>query len=218
MKIGIAAATYVEIQPTINFLQEHHHIHTPDDFKILITGIGSLITTYKLTDFFHRHRPRLMIQAGIGGSFTKSFQPGEVALIKQDVMGDIGVEEHHAFRDVFDMGLMEKADFPFNGGMLVNPEISEGSTFETVAANGVTVNEITTNPHRIQTLREKYVCDIESMEGAAFHYVCLREEISFLQFRAVSNMIGERDKKKWNMPLAIDRLNDKLLHIIQHLA
>ena len=45
----------------------------------------------------------------------------------------------------------------------------------------------------------KFLPVIESMEGAALHYVCLMEKIPFLQIRSISNYIGERDKKKWNM-------------------
>jgi len=56
---------------------------------------------------------------------------------------------------------------------------------------------------------------IESMEGAAFHYVCLQEAVPFLQLRAVSNMIGERDKTKWLMKEAIDNLNKELIVLIR---
>jgi futalosine hydrolase len=31
------------------------------------------------------------------------------------------------------------------------------------------------------------------MEGAALHFVCLQEDISFIQLRAISNFVGERD-------------------------
>ena len=34
------------------------------------------------------------------------------------------------------------------------------------------------------------------MEGAALHYACIMEHIPFIQLRAVSNFVGERDKNK----------------------
>jgi futalosine hydrolase len=48
------------------------------------------------------------------------------------------------------------------------------------------------------------------MEGAAFHFVCLREEIPFMQIRVVSNYVEPRNKNSWNIPLAIANLNDFL--------
>ena len=44
------------------------------------------------------------------------------------------------------------------------------------------------------------------MEGAAFFYVCLCENIPFLQIRAISNYVEQRNEKNWNIPLAIKNL------------
>ncbi len=52
------------------------------------------------------------------------------------------------------------------------------------------------------------------MEGAAFHYVCLQEKIPFLQLRAISNYVGERNKANWNLNEAIRNLNKKLIEIV----
>ena len=86
------------------------------------------------------------------------------------------------------------------------------------AAKGLTVNEITTLPGRIALLQQKYNCDIESMEGAALHYVCLQQQTSFMQFRAVSNFVGERDKNKWKLRESIQNLNDTLIHLVQQIT
>jgi futalosine hydrolase len=55
------------------------------------------------------------------------------------------------------------------------------------------------------------------MEGGALHYVGLQERITFLQIRSISNDIGIRDKSKWNISLAIQRLNDRLVRLLQEL-
>jgi futalosine hydrolase len=55
------------------------------------------------------------------------------------------------------------------------------------------------------------------MEGAALHYVCLMEEIPFLQIRSVSNLLGDRDKKGWKLKEAIEELNESLIALIQKL-
>jgi futalosine hydrolase len=48
------------------------------------------------------------------------------------------------------------------------------------------------------------------MEGAALHYVCLKEKIPFLQVRAISNYITRRDRNAWRMAEAIASLNAQL--------
>ena len=56
------------------------------------------------------------------------------------------------------------------------------------------------------------------MEGAALHYICLQEEIPFVQIRTVSNYVGERDKTKWKIKEAFENLNDELLKLIDQLT
>ena len=79
--------------------------------------------------------------------------------------------------------------------------------------NAVTVNEISTDEKRIEFYRNSLGADIESMEGAALHYVALSENIPFLQMRSLSNFVGERDKNKWVMDIAIANLNLELQRI-----
>jgi futalosine hydrolase len=56
------------------------------------------------------------------------------------------------------------------------------------------------------------------MEGAALHYVCLQENIPFVQIRSVSNYVGERDKTKWKIQEAIENLNRELLLMINRIT
>jgi len=55
------------------------------------------------------------------------------------------------------------------------------------------------------------------MEGAALHYIALQEKIPFIQLRSTSNYIAERNKKNWDMPNAIESLNQSLLKLLQTL-
>jgi futalosine hydrolase len=217
MKIGIAAATAFEIQPTIDFLLRSHTQQSKHEFELLITGIGSIASAYQLANFIIKKSPDYMLQAGIGGSFNTTLQLGDTVIIRDDITGDMGVEENNLFRDLFDMGFMEPDAKPYNGGRLINPYIKDWERYGLPIVHGITVNEITTSQQRINLLREKYNCDIESMEGAAFHHVCLQEHIPFLQLRSISNYIGERDKGNWKLKESITNLNQALIKIIQQI-
>ncbi len=82
----------------------------------------------------------------------------------------------------------------------------------------VTVNEITTSAERIKQITGKYNPQIESMEGAPLHYICRQTNTPFIQIRAISNYIGERDKTKWEMKEAIANLNRALIEYFELLA
>jgi futalosine hydrolase len=56
------------------------------------------------------------------------------------------------------------------------------------------------------------------MEGAALHYVCLQENIPFLQIRSISNRVGERDKAKWEFKEAIKNLNKELAVLLKEIT
>jgi futalosine hydrolase len=73
--------------------------------------------------------------------------------------------------------------------------------------DAVTVNTVHGNEKSIKSVKRKYNPDIESMEGAAFFYVCMMEKIPCIQLRAVSNYVERRNKNSWNIPLAIRNLN-----------
>ena len=73
------------------------------------------------------------------------------------------------------------------------------SPAEKVSLKSFGVNEISTSPEKISLLKHHFSVDIESMEGNAFHYVCLMNNIPFIQLRGISNYVGDRDKSRWKI-------------------
>ena len=53
------------------------------------------------------------------------------------------------------------------------------------------------------------------MEGAAFFYACLLGGVRFHQIRSISNFVEERDRSKWDIPLALANLNKTLFEILK---
>ena len=212
MKILLCAATEMEIAPTIQFLSQH----TNDNIQILITGIGLMASTYALTKSISARSTQTIIQAGIAGTLNKNQQLGNVVVVENDTIGDAGVEED-SFHSLFDMKLTSANLFPWKNGMLCNEDdlITKAAL---PIVNAVTVNEISTDTDRINYYRHALKADIETMEGAALHYVGLMEKIPFLQIRSLSNFIGERDKTRWIMDKAIANLNLELQRILKILS
>ncbi len=210
MHILLAAATTFEIQPTIDYLAKRAGVPP------LITGVGSLPTTWSLMRQFDRKRPDLIIQAGIAGCFTGR-KPGDTVVVREELLADLGVWEEQRFKTLFDLKLANSEAPPFSGGKLVNPyqRLLALTSLDPVTA--ITVNEITTDPVRIAWYQQNTAAVVESMEGGGLHYVCLQEKIPFIQLRAISNDIGVRDKAKWDIRSAIFNLNEQLISLLAKL-
>ena len=204
MRILLIAATKLEIEPII---AENTAI------DVLITGVGVPSTLYLLQKIVQQIQPNLVIQAGIAGAFSDKLQLGEVVLVKQDTFGDLGMEQEEAFTPIFQTDFMDKDEFPFIDGWLMNPTpFTAPSTLKAVKA--ITVNKVSDSLLQKQQTISNFSPEIESMEGAALHYVCLQQKIPFIQIRGISNWVGERDKSKWKIKEAVSNLNIELKKMI----
>ncbi len=218
MKILLVAATKLEIEPLQQYLTERMYLRKQQQIDVLLTGVGSLATVYALTKEFSRQKPDIAIQVGIAGSFHPLFTPGKIVMIKEEIIGDLGVMHQDTWQSAFDLGLIGEDDHPWKKGKLINPNIELLGKLDHEKVKAITVNRISTEENFINQIKEKFSPIVESMEGAAFHYVCLKEDIPFLQIRSVSNMVGERDKSTWLLKESIDLLNDELIRLLHNLT
>ncbi|MBC7848141.1 MAG: futalosine hydrolase [Chitinophagaceae bacterium] len=215
MKLLIVSATEMEISSTRGHLVGLKTLVEGKDWKVIISGVGMVATTYSILKELQESRPELIVQAGIAGSFVEQYLPGSVVIVQNEFFGDVGVLEQNQFKDVFDLRLTDPTEFPFKERALTNHHINKFDNLQLDAVNAISVNQISSSSLWIESIQRKYMVSIESMEGAAFHYVCLREGIPFLQIRSISNKVGERDKSKWKMKEAIESLNLKIVDLIQ---
>jgi futalosine hydrolase len=209
MKLLIVAATQMEIaviHPSPDIL--------PVQADILITGVGMVATAYCLTKRLQQQQYDLVLQVGVCGSFDQSIPLGTVVYVNSDRYGDLGAEDHDNYLDIFDMGLMDKDAAPHTGGRLVNPLQPRDYNIDLPQVSALTVNTVSGNRQTIARRAAQYGCTIESMEGAAFHYVCLQEGVTFAQVRGISNYVTPRDKSQWRMKDAIIHLNNWLIDFI----
>ena len=206
MNILIAAATQHEILSTAELENFAKH-----NIQICYTGVGMMATALSLLNKINTLKPDLIIQIGIAGSFNEHDTLGKVYCIKKEQYGDLGVWENDGWKDVYDMKLSEgKNEF-------INKYLPEYNLTNLTEVNAITVNAVTTDKRMIEALQQKYNPAIETMEGLALHYVCLQNEIPFIQIRAVSNYIGERDKTKWKMKESIRNVNNALVDYLEKL-
>ena len=181
------------------------------------SGVGMLATALSLARMSLKFKPNLIIQVGIAGTFSTSLTLGETVVVYEEMLGDMGVQEDDKWKDIFDLNLTDSDFPPFEKGKLVNPHLPKYNLLKLPEVSAVTVNEISTDILRIQQLIKKYNPVIETMEGAALHYVCRELNIPFIQIKSISNYIGDRDKLNWKLKEAITNVNQTLLRYIDKL-
>lgn len=208
MQILLIAATGSEIKP-----------FTAGNTKIdvLITGVGVPSTIYHLQKRMHQIDYDYIIQAGIAGAFDHHITLGQTVVAKQDCFADLGIEEKEKYTPIFKTDFADKNEFPFENGWLINPNVNL-MHIDLPKVKAITVNKVSDSELQKQQFINQFNADIESMEGAALHYVCLQENIQFMQIRSVSNYVGERDKTKWKINEAIENLNITLSKLISKLT
>jgi len=218
MHVVITSATRFECAQAEEQIKEGS-VQLPQSLQISFhqSGVGMLASAVSLTQLALQ-KPSLIIQAGIAGCFNTADELGKVYIIGEEMPGDTGVNENGEWKDLFDLNLAQPNNAPFTNRKLPNPWLQQYNLLNLPVVSSVTVNEITTSVMRRQQVVNKYNPFIESMEGASLHYACLQLDVPFIQIRATSNYIGERNKTKWKMKDALVNLNKTLIEYIAKLT
>lgn len=224
MRILICSATAFEVGPLEDYLKQSFTPTGPYQFQkgklevvLLISGVGLSITSYHLAKMFALHQFDWALNVGIAGAFEHSLELGDVVQVVSERFGDLGVEEADGhFTDVHQLGLVDGNMPPFQKGELLNPGSDDFNFLPKVKA--LSVNKVHGYPASIKKIQSLYDADIETMEGAAFFYACLMEKVPFLEVRAISNYVEARNRENWEIGLAIERLNEVVVEMVNGLA
>lgn len=213
-EILIVAATPFEVKG----LCEHYHIPVTSEtglfsagpLSVLITGVGMINTAWFMGKY-GTDRYDYLINAGVCGAFSRTLAIGELVCVNSDTVSELGAEDDQSF--------IKYPDLDLGGINTYFPKINRAlkilSPLKEVKA--ITLNKVHGNENSIQKTQSLYSPDVESMEGAAFLRGCEGLHGHYFQLRTVSNYVEKRDKSKWDMPLAIGRLNTFLIQLINEI-
>lgn len=164
--------------------------------------------TYALTKKSVQGGFDLVLNVGIAGSLNEEMQLGTVVAISEDRFQELGVEDGADFIPADKLDLIKS-----NEVVPMNPLIRHPFTL----VKAISVNKVHGDDETILNLKSSCDAQIESMEGAAFYYVCNQEGLKCLQVRAVSNMVERRNRLAWDIPLALDALSDAIVTLLEGL-
>lgn len=216
MKILVTAAEQQELDRA---LKAYEFIKEKDaDIVFRLTGIGAVNACYCVTKEIWNARVEgkpydLVINIGIAGSYDlDEFPIASAAVISREYFGDLGLETDKGFADLFRCGIIGKDEFPYTDGALARQLLPYSNIEDAISRYksgvGVTIQCITGDISRVEELKRLYTPHIESMEGAAVYYAALMEGVPCFEIRTVSNVVGERDSRKWKTMEALETLEN----------
>ena len=227
MKLLVVAATPTEVAPLVTTITRvadpgarlKRYSSRSHDLDVLVTGVGMVATAAWTARALAADKYDAAFNLGVCGSFDPALAVGTVVHVVSDRIAELGAKDGDEFLSIHALNLLGENEFPFTRGRLVNQSAPASEALRRLpAVNGLTVNTVHGNETRIADAKARFDPQVESMEGAAFFYVCLTSHVRCAQVRAVSNFIERRRREAWNMPLAIAHLNDAAIDIIDRLG
>jgi len=182
-------------------------LHGDTRFDVLVAGVGSVVAAVHTAKALTIAEYSLVISAGIGGGFPGRAEVGSLVVASEMVVADLGAETLEGFRSVDELGfgftqiqtdaiLVDRitsallmAKIPFNIGPVLTV-----STVTGTAARGVELAS------RIPG------ATAEAMEGFGVGFAALDRGLPILEMRAISNMVGPRERSTWRIKEALDVL------------
>ena len=181
------------------------------EVTVCISGIGQANTAQAVTAIIERCEPDLIILAGCAGAFAESgLAVGDVAAASSETFAELGIHTTDGFIGFETTGLP----------IIERDGVKYYSTFPTRGIGGIksgpflTVASITGTRERAAELYARYGAVCENMEGGAAAQVALLYGVSFIEIRGISNIVGERDKTNWDIPLAVGNCAKTLMEYI----
>ncbi len=228
----VISATAPEARPVVDALMgvatpfawgPSWEARTPDGAAVVcVTGVGKANTAAGLALAIERWRPQAVVQLGIGGAFAGSFlSVGMVAVAAVELHLDTGAGEGDAWQSMESLGLpLLPGPPPVYNEMPTDGALSErlAAPSRAPAVRFGTSERVTATLEAAERLQRRFDVAIESMEGAAAAQVCRALDVPFAELRGVSNIVGERDKRAWDVPRAVRASTEALLAALPSLG
>ena len=157
----------------------------------------------------------LVISAGIAGGFRGRAEIGDIVLADQVIAADQGCCTDEGFSTLRDLGLPGEGGYAV-GNLEHRARLASGP-YRLLAGDILTLSCMTGTDARAAELAARYPRAVaEAMEGYGVIEATRRSfertgrDVASTEIRAISNIIGRRDRSTWNIPLAFGALADAM--------
>jgi futalosine hydrolase len=168
------------------------------DGTVIVGGVGPAASAAAASAALAADDYDLVVCAGIGGGFAP-LQPGQLAVASSIAFADLGAETE-AGLETFDFATDRYPVEPRVGLAVAD---RTGGRLGTV----LTVATVTGTAARTKALLARFPDAVaEGMEGAGIAAAAQLHGVPFVEMRAISNVVGPRDRSAWRIPDALTAL------------
>ncbi len=187
-------------------------------------GVGKVNAAHSATLMLENYGVDLMILFGIGGAY-KGARVGDIAVAQSEIYAEEGVLTEDGWKSMeftgFPLLKNEKEYFnTFPMDSIRSQLAIKAATdigFNVTYGNFITVSQCSGTLESGELLKNRFNGICENMEGAAVAHICAMYEIPVIEIRGISNIIENRDPRKWNIPLAVSNCNNVVSELIKRI-
>lgn len=191
----------------------------------LVSGVGPVETSVKLYRWLSRNgeRVRGVINFGVAGAYLQPSgnpQPQllDICLANREVLGDLGVCLDDRIEPVTGSELKAADRFDMDAYLLGQAgKALDSLKVKFFTGTFVTVSCASGTARRGAMLAGQYHGLCENMEGAAVARVCTEFNLPCLEVRCISNMVEDRDMRRWQLKKACGQSGKMAARITEYL-
>ena len=188
-------------------------------------GVGKVNAAAAAAVMIDRYQPQMVINTGCAGAYTGSgLSIGNLVVASEEVLADDGVAVAAGWKDLRYMNLpsVEQGGLSCYNLLPLSRHASEKAMrladyygVFLMRGRSATVSTCSGTRERGADMSHRWNAVIENMEGAAVAQVCLRCGVDCLEIRGISNIVEERDLKKWDIPRAVEAAQRFILKFLE---
>jgi futalosine hydrolase len=190
-------------------------------------GVGKINSATATAALIELHNPLLVINTGCAGAYIGSgLSIGDLAVASEEVLGDEGVILTTGWKDLsyMELPMLDHGGLQYFNTIPLSSQLSEkamqlADSLGRFLTRGrfATVSTCSGTEQRGEELVRRWNVIAENMEGAAVAQVCLRYGVDCLEIRGISNMVEERDMKRWELTVAVEAAQRFVLKYIDEI-
>lgn len=177
------------------------------NIDVMLAGVGPVSAAAHTAKLLTTGKYKLVISTGIGGGFLGKADVGMLVVSNLIVAADIGVETLDGFRRLEELGF-GSTQVEVDSDLVTRvTEALQAEKIHVVTGPIITVATATgTAESADERARRIMGAAAEGMEGYGVALAAQIFGVRALEIRAISNMVGPRDRSAWRMKEAFDLL------------
>ncbi len=196
-------------------------------FLYFASGIGKANAAHAASIMIREYSPSLIVSFGIGGAYPSSgLEVGDLAVAQREIYTDEGVFLKDGFHDLKMIGIPTVRagrrsyfnEFPSDRSLARKALCAAGYVANARIGAFATVSSCTGTRKRSLEIEKRFGVICENMEGAAVAQICRLYGVPFVEIRGISNIVEDRDTRKWNVRLAAENCQKAVMYFLEMLA